>query len=147
MLYHFFYFIGIVEYKETVSDEEHDKLIELVNALQPFHTATLELCDRKGDILFADGVMCALVDEMLSQKTPLAAAYAENIVVRYTQRRNINVLQLMRELQGKNDVPEVPTSHPLPDGKLQILLENLTPTMLQCIDSSQLVRLSGLYFN
>ena len=70
------------------------------------------------DILTGDGILSMTISELESKGTEMSRIFAESLVVRYVQRRNTEVLQLMRALEG-DDADDVPMSHPLPPGKLR----------------------------
>ena len=80
-----------------------------------------QLGKREDDLVSADTMIVMLIDELVALKTNVSRILAESIVVRYVQRRNSVVLNLMKYLKG-TDVDEYKSlSYPLPPGELIIL--------------------------
>ena len=92
-----------------------------MEALRPVEIVATEIGKREDDLLSADTMMMMMVDELEGFNTDVSRILAESMVVCYVQRRNADILNLMKFLKGKRDDEYKSLAYPLPPGELMIL--------------------------
>ena len=102
-----------------MTQEEFEKIKDIQEALTPVNVAAVQLGANNMNLLAADAVLSLTIDTLAKKENnTIAQALAENLVVRYVQRRNTPILQLMAYLNG--GFLYVSEAHPIPEGKYYI---------------------------
>lgn len=72
----------------------------LCDTLKPVKVTAQRISEEKMDIVMADSAMSFCIDRLAAMPHELSKTLAENLVRRYTTRRNTNLIQLLAVLKS-----------------------------------------------
>ena len=92
-------FIDLEEFGMNMSEQEMIKVQELANALEPLTLASERICRREATLVTADDTFEFVLEELRKQNTFISVELFEAVERRVSERRNNNLVHLLRYLQ------------------------------------------------